>query len=258
MNSRLLWLAGGFSVLLTACTSIPYEIRERAETHRQLGEMQLARHEIELAMREYKNSLELNNKDPETHFGLSEAYRRKGALKLAEHHLKQTLRLDPENVDARLNLGVVYLQMELWQDAIQVNTTLIKDPTFYRPGRALVNRGWAHYKSGNAELAQRDYGEALKQGGASLYAHMNLGILHYSRGETVDAVNEFESVVELLRGRPSEVFGAREAEARFRLAQAHVKLGHHAEAIEHLEVAKERGGKGQWGRKSGEYLAVLR
>ncbi len=258
MNSRLLWLAAGFAVLLTGCASIPYEVRERAEMHRQLGEIKLARHEIELAMRDYKTSLELNNKDPETHFGLSEAYRRKGALELAEHHLKQTLRLDPENVDARLNLGVVYLQMERWQDAIRVNTTLIKDPTFYRPGRALVNRGWAHYKSGNAELAQRDYGEALKQGGAKLYAHMNLGILHYSRGETVDAVKEFERVVELLRGRPSEMFGASEAEARFRLAQAHVKLGHHAEAIEQLEVAKERGGEGQWGRKSGEYLAVLR
>ena len=109
---------------------------------------------------------------------------------------------------------------------------------------------WIHYLP--------DYGEALKQGGASLYAHMNLGILYYSRGETVDAVNEFERVVELLRDRSPEMFGASEAEARFRLAQAHVKLGHHAEAIEQLEVAEKRGGEGQWGRKSGEYLAVLR
>ncbi len=258
MNSRWLWLAGGFAVLLTGCATTSYEVRERAETHRQLGEMQLARNQVELAIREYKTSLELYKKDPETHFGVSEAYRRKGLFDLAEHHLRQTLRLDPANVDARLNLGVVYLQMERWQDAIKVNSALIKDPTFYRPGRALVNRGWAHYKSGNAELAQRDYGEALKQGGASLYAQMNLGILYYGRGETVDAVNEFERVVELLRDRSPEMFGASEAEARFRLAQAHVKLGHHAEAIEQLEVAEKRGGEGQWGRKSGEYLAVLR
>ncbi len=258
MNSRWLWLAGGFAVLLVACATTSPKLRERAETHRQLGEIKLARNQVELAIREYKTSLELYKNDPETHFGVSEAYRRKGVFDLAEHHLHQALRLDPENVDARLNLGVVYLQMERWQDAIKVNSALIKDPTFYRPGRALVNRGWAHYKSGNAELAQRDYGEALKQGGASLYAHMNLGILYYSRGETVDAVNEFERVVELLRDRSPEMFGASEAEARFRLAQAHVKLGHHAEAIEQLEVAEKRGGEGQWGRKSGEYLAVLR
>ncbi|MCZ6712902.1 MAG: tetratricopeptide repeat protein [Deltaproteobacteria bacterium] len=258
MHSRLLWLAGGFAVLLTACATASHEDRVRAETHRQLGEIKLARHEVELAIREYRNALKLYQKDPETHFGVSEAYRRKGVFDLAEHHLQQTLRLDPANVDARLNLGVVYLQMERWQDAIRVNSTLIKDPTFYRPGRALVNRGWAHYKSGNAELAQRDYSEALKQGGARVYAHMNLGILYYSRGETVDAVNEFERVVELLQGRQPEMFGASEAEARFRLAQAHVKLGHHEKAIEHLKLAEERGGKGQWGRKSGEYLAVLR
>ena len=95
-------------------------------------------------------------------------------------------------------------------------------------------------------------------GCAGLHVHMNLGILYYGRGETVDAVTQFEQVLEILEGRPPQVFGASEAEARFRLAQAHVRLGHHAEAIEHLRVAEERGGKGKWGRKSREYLAVLR
>ena len=255
---RLRLLACGIAVSLAGCaTPVSFAVRERAETHRQLAEMQIGRHEVELAIREYKRSLKINDKDPETHFGISEAYRRKGVLDLAEHHLLKTLRLDPENVDARLNLGVVYLQLERWQDAIRVNSALIEDPTFFRPARALVNRGWAHYKSGNAERAQRDYSEALKQGGAGLHARMNLGILYYSRGETVDAVTQFEQVLELVEGRP-QLFGTSEAEARFRLAQAHVKLGHHAEAIEHLRVVEERGGKGKWGRKSREYLAVLR
>ncbi len=259
MSLRLRLLACGLAVLLAGCaTPVSFAVRERAETHRQLAEIKLGRHEVELSIRQYKKSLEIHDKDPEAHFGISEAYRRKGVLDLAEHHLLETLRLDPENVDARLNLGVVYLQLERWQDAIRVNSALMEDPTFFRPARALVNRGWAHYKSGNAELAQRDYSEALKQGGAGLYAHMNLGILYYGRGETVDAVTQFEQVLEILEGRPPQVFGASEAEARFRLAQAHVRLGHHAEAIEHLRVVEERGGKGKWGRKSREYLAVLR
>ncbi len=48
-----------------------------------------------------------------------------------------------------------------------------------------------------------------------------------------------------------------EIEARFRLAQAHIKLGQLSRAIQHLRVAADRGGKGEWGRKSKEYLQLL-
>jgi len=251
-------LACGLAVGLAACTTVSPQLRDRAETHRQVAEMRLGRGEVEQAMREYKTSIELYAEDSEAHFGLSEAYRRKGALVLAEQHLLETLRLDPENVDARLNLGVVYLQMERWEDAIRVDSLLIQDPLFFRPARALVNRGWAHYKSGNTALAEKDYREALERGGASLYARMNLGILYYGRGETVEAVREFEHVLGMLQDRPPGLFGASEAEARFRLAQAYVKLGQHSAAIEHLERAERRGAEGKWGRMSREYLEVLR
>jgi tetratricopeptide (TPR) repeat protein len=243
--------------VLAACATVSEERVNRAEAHRQLAELRLAKREIELAMREYQKSIELYNRDPEAHFGLSQTYRLKGMLDLAERHLLETLRLDPKHQEARLNLGAVYLEWERWEDAIRENDILIEDPTFLGRARALVNRGWAHYKSGNAEQAERDFRNALTEGGFNDYAHMNLGILYYSRGEVVESIRELQQVLEILGRRPPQVFGASEAEARFWLARAYVKLGQRQEAIEHLKIAAERGGEGKWGRKSREYLAVL-
>ena len=257
MHLRVRCLAWGLVLVLAACATVSEERLNRAEAHRQLAELRLAKRELELAMREYQKSIELYDKDPEAHFGLSQTYRLKGILDLAEHHLRETLRLDPRHQEARLNLGAVYLERERWEDAIRENDILIEDPTLLGRARALVNRGWAHYKSGNAEQAERDFRDALSEGGFNDYAHMNLGILYYSRGEVVEAIHEFEQVLEILERRPPKVFGASEAEARFWLARAHVKLGQRQEAIEHLRIAAERGGEGRWGRKSREYLAVL-
>jgi tetratricopeptide (TPR) repeat protein len=242
---------------LAACATVSEERLSRAEAHRQLAELRLAKRELELAMREYQKSIELYNRDPEAHFGLSQTYRLKGMLDLAERHLLEALRLDPKHQEARLNLGAVYLEWERWEDAIRENDMLIEDPTFLGRARALVNRGWAHYKSGNAEQAERDFRSALSEGGFNDYAHMNLGILYYSRGEVVESIRELQQVLEILGRRPPQAFGASEAEARFWLARAYVKLGQRQEAIEHLKIAAERGGEGKWGRKSREYLAVL-
>lgn len=256
--SRIRWcLACGLAALLAGCITVSEATRGQAEAHRQLAEVRLGKNQVELAIGDYKKSIELYDEDPEAHFGLSEAYRRKGFFDLAEQQLFKTLRVDPSFLDARLNLGVIYLQQERWQEAIQQNDILITEATFLRPARALVNRGWAHYKSENTEQAERDFRRALKEGGANHYAHMNLGILYYGQGELVAAIQEFDQVLEILELRPVELYGASEAEARFRIAQAYVRLGQRVEAIEHLKVALERGGKGKWGRKSKDYLAVL-
>jgi tetratricopeptide (TPR) repeat protein len=244
-------------VLLTACATVDEGALRRAETHRQLAVVKLQQQEIELAIREYQASLDLYDGDPEAHFGLSEAYRRKGAYEQARHHLLRTLALDPQNLEARLNLGVVYLHQGLYAEAIRENELLIQDPTFLRPERALVNRGWAHYKSGNLEAAVEDFRAAVEADGNNYHAHLNLGIVFYDRGDLVEAVREFNQVLEIVDLRPASIVGATRAQARFRLAQAYVKLGRHGQAVEQLKAATKEGNQGEWARKSREYLAVL-
>ncbi len=248
-------LAGCLS--LGACATSPPDYSVRADMQRRLGDIKLAKGHYELAIREYRRSLELYPGDPETYFGLADAYRRKGLFRDAEKQLREVLRLDPGHQEARLNLGAVLLLQERWSEAIAENQALLDDPTFIRPSRALVNLGWGHYKTGNLAAAKSAFVEALGTDAGNLEAHLDLGIVLYRLGEVVEAIRYFQRAVDIAESRQVRSSSGSEAEARFRMAQAHVKLGQLERAIEHLRVAAERGGSGEWGRKSKEYLQLL-
>lgn len=245
------------ALLLAACATVDPQVVARADMQRRLGDIKLSKGQYEVAIREYRRSLETWPDDAETWFGLAEAYRRKGLLADAEAALREALRLDPTHQDARLNLGAVLLQQERWIEAVTVTQELLDDPTFIRPSRALVNLGWGHYKAGNLEQARQAFADALAEDPASLHANLDLGILLYDQGEVVEAIRYFMRAVELAQNRPAGSGAGVEAEARFRMAQAHVKLGQLQRAIENLRVAAERRGGGEWAEKSREYLQVL-
>ncbi len=250
---RFTFVFGVACLAFSGCATRRPDTSLRADMQRRLGDIKLSKGQYELAIREYRRSLELNSQDPETYFGLAEAYRVKGLYGDAEAQLREALRLDPGHQEARLNLGVVLLHQENWAEAIVENQKLIDDATFIRPSRAFVNLGWARYRSGNLLLAKDAFVEALGQDGLNLEAHLDLGIVLYELGDLVEAIRHFQRAVKMAQGRAPTI----EVEARFRMAQAHVKLGQLSRAIEHLRVAADRGGKGEWGRKSKEYLQVL-
>ena len=244
---------------MSACATGPtlLDLR-RAQTHRDLADLKLHKGETNFAVREYRAALELNPEDAEAYFGLGEAFRRRSEFVEAERHFKRAFKIDPGHQDAMFNLGAVYIQQERYADAIEINTRLADDPTFLRPARALVNRGWAHYKSGDLERAREDLEEALAGNGAGSHSHLNLGIVLYAQGNTLDAMLQFERVLQLIEERPRQTYGGLAAQTHFHLAKAHVKLGQRAKAIEQFRLASEQGGKGEWAEKSRAYLSVLR
>jgi len=259
MNKSTTLLAALFMLAaLSGCTTAasPRSIG-LADSHRDLAEANLAKGEAELAIKEYQTAISLNPDDAESHYGLAEAYRRKAMLQDTERELRETLRLDPEHHEARLSLGVTFLQMQRWSDAAAEFERLANTPTFVRPTRALVNLGWAHYKSGDLERAKTDFERALKQDRSNYIAHLDLGIVYYDQGELVESVSHFEECVKILAERPVKVYGPVEAEARFRVAQAYVRLGKRDRAVDSLRVAVDRGGESEWVAKSTDYLKVL-
>lgn len=256
--SSFRWMAAAVALALaSACnTPGPREVA-LADTKRDYADVKLSQGEPEMAIKEYQAALELNPNDVETHYGLAEAYRRKGMLPDTERELREVLRLQPDHHEARLSLGVAYLQMERWSDAAAEFQRLAEDPTFIRPTRALVNLGWAHYKSGDLEGAKADFERALRADPSNYVAHLDLGIVFYDKGELVEAIRHFEEAVKIVAERPVKVYGPAEAEARYRTAQAYLRLGQRERAVDTLRVAVERGGESEWGRKSTDYLKVL-
>jgi type IV pilus assembly protein PilF len=258
MQRSFITLISIAAIALSACASGLTPLQQRqAQTHRDLADLKLQQGELGFAIRQYQAVLELDPKNAEAHFGLGEAYRRRGMLTDAERHFKRANRIDRLHDDALFNLGVVYIQQERWEDAIELNTQLSEEPTFLRPERALVNRGWALYKSGDLAGAKSDFQEVLAGNSADFHSHLNLGIVLYDQGETLQAMVHFERVLQLIDRRPTSAAGGLGAQARFHLAQAHVKLGQRDKAIRELERASQQGGSGEWATKSRAYLTVL-
>ena len=261
-SSKTLWmplLALGLvvgTIGTAGCSSGLTSLQMRqVRTHRDLADLKLSKGETNFAIRQYRAALEINPRDAESEFGLGEAFRRRGDLDSAASHFTLAFKIDPDHQDAIFNLGVVYIQQERWDDAIALNTGLADDPTFLRPERALVNRGWALYKSGQLEGAKQDFEEALAGNRADSHSHLNLGIVLYEQGDLVNAVLHFETTLRLIERRRNTLNGLA-AQTRFHLAQAHVKLGQRAKAIKQLQLASQ-GGNGEWAEKSREYLTVL-
>jgi len=258
MLIRNVLVAGLSLALFSACATIDDHDLKMSDSHRKLAESKVSKGENEAAIKEYLNALGYFPNDPETHFGIAEAYKRKGLYDEAEKHLERALDGDPDHDEARLNLGVVYMLQERWPDAIELFTALAETPSFIRPTRALVNLGWAHYNVGEFDEAKAAFVRALRSDRNNYVARLDLGIVLYEAGQLAEAVGQCNKAAEILETRPREAFGPVEAEVRFRAAQAQIKLGQRTRALEQLRIASERGGKGEWGRKSREYLEVLR
>jgi len=253
-----LWLAGalGCAALLGEAALSEKDV-SRAATHRDRGSLKLREGQVELAIREYQRSIELNPYDAEAHFGFGEALRLKGRLDEAQAQFLRALRLQPQHHDARINLTVVHLEREEWDRAIAESDRLLDDPTFLNPARAYVNRGWARFSAGDAAGAEADFREALQVDSAIYQAHLNLGIVLYARGEIPESLQSFQRVVDILERYGAQAPSGAEAEVRFRIAQARVKLGQREEAVTELRRAVERGGGSRWEAKAREYLSVL-
>jgi tetratricopeptide (TPR) repeat protein len=229
----------------------------RAATYRSRGALLLREGKVEMAIREYMNSIEINPYDAEAHFGYGEALRVKGLMPDAERELKRAIDLDHTHHDARLNLCGLYLAEQRWKDAVAQADILLADPTFLNPARAHVNRAWAFYSEGDLTKAEEGLKRALVIDSSMYQAHLNLGIVLYERGETLEAMKTFDRALQILEKQGKRAPGRAEAEARFRMAQAYVKLGQREKAMEQLRRAAGQENAAPWSEKAKEYLAML-
>lgn len=226
--------------------------QEKATAQRNLGIDHMVNGRVAFGLRELLHAVSLHEEDALTHLWLGQAYLLKGKLDDALHHAKRAVELDPEHHEARLNLTVIYIQVEQYGNAVATADVLIDDPTFSSPWRALTNRGWALLKQNQLVLARQSLEEALEYRPKYWPALLNLGILEQAEGDPVASLRYLQGVIDL------ELGSGPAAEANYRMAEAYVSLGHRERALAHLETAIELSPHGRWGRQAREYLAVLR
>jgi len=237
----------------TAADRSEAELRaKQANSHFELGVDHLENGRYANGLRELLVAETLQPKNPRIHAALAEAYMRKGKVVEAETHLVRALEIDPKYHDARLNLSGLFLMIGRYQEASVQAQILVDDATFPGVWRAYTNRGIAEMHLGNSAAAREQLDLAIEYSKNYWPALLSLGILEQKEGRLADAIAYFRKTLEQKSAPRAR------AEANYRMAEIYVSLGKRDEAVDHLMAAVAQTPEGEWGRKSEEYLKILR
>jgi tetratricopeptide (TPR) repeat protein len=225
---------------------------KKAESHRRLGMDHWINGRPERALRELMLSDRLNPRHPDTLYGLARVYLFKNKQEEGEQLLLQAVEINPEFHVARLDLSTLYIRQDRWQESIVQSQMLLDDPTFPAPWAAHSNHGFAAFQLGR-EAEAREHLEIAREYNATYWpALLNLAILESQEGHRLEAVELFNRALELDLG-PSAG-----AETHYRLAEVYVSLGKRKRAMGHLRTAVTKAPNDEWGKKSEDYLKILR
>jgi len=205
-----------------------------------------------LALQALLDAESLDPKNARIHVALAEAYMHRGRVDDAEKHLLRALDIYPLYHDARLNLSALYLMSGRFSEAAMHSRLLVDDATFPATWRALTNLGVAEIGLGNLVEARKNLQLAYEYNRAYWPALLSLGTLAKREGRMREAIEYFEQA---LAQQPTP--NAR-AEVNYRLAEVYVSLGKRERAVSYLRTAVAQSPDGEWGRKSEEYLKILR
>jgi tetratricopeptide (TPR) repeat protein len=151
----------GLAVLLAAPLGCGDDASRLAE-HMTRGEASLEAEKPNEAAIEFKNALQIDPNHAPAHFGLAKAYLAQRDVRKAYWELSETVRLDPENIDARLALGQFLLlggEDEFNQAVEQAAAILERQPERWE---AFVIRASALESLKRLDEARADYEKAVE------------------------------------------------------------------------------------------------
>lgn len=234
-------------LVATACTA-SVEKQRQADAFRELGLSYLHEGNTPGAIDMLTQARDLNPKDARVHHELGLAYFARELYPEAEASMLRALELDPDLSEARLNLASLYIASGRYEEAATYLRQAIADPLYRRPHRAYNNLGWAYYKTGQLEEAERAYKKALSLAPGFCQAHFNLAVLKDETGDVVAATRHYGKAVELC---------PRDARFLLEYAAILVRQGRDDEALPYLERVSEADPDGELGDRAREYLQVV-
>jgi Tfp pilus assembly protein PilF len=183
------------SLLCCAC-ALAEASRKEGIYHYQMGVSYFNEGNMTSALTELTKAEEYDSSNPELYNYLGMAYYSKKKLEMAEKKYLAALSINPNHCDARNNLGVVYMDMQRWDDAI-AQFRQVSEDIFYQ------NQVAAHINLGLAYMGKGDYPKALStlRGVVADYprdprGRMNLGRVYSSLEKYDLAINEYKRAVE--------------------------------------------------------------
>ena len=164
---------------------------------------------------EAEQAVQATPSEKKAHFKLGTVLARAQLLAPAEIAFQQAIALDSQYTDAHANLGVVYYQMGRLSDALgEYDAALAASPNdadvHHNKGAVYVQQALQTSPPNEALLDQglREFQLALELDPGLPQAHFSLGVIYNMRGQSQEAIAEFQRFLELDDGSDPEATAA--------------------------------------------------
>ncbi|MDE0634614.1 MAG: tetratricopeptide repeat protein [Candidatus Poribacteria bacterium] len=171
------------------------EQKLRAESEFQHGNTLLILEQLDMAIRAYSLSIELDPNHATAYNNRGAAYGIKGEYDKAIRDCAKAIELKPDSVDAYNNRGAAYSNRGEHDKAIRdYNKALEFEPD---NANAYQNRGNAFSRKHNYDLAIRDYNKAIHFNSNDARTYNNRGVAYFYKGEVDRALEDYTKAIEL-------------------------------------------------------------
>ena len=185
------------SFVLTGCGTNKVQLREEAKIHYDLGSVYFREGKTVPALKELMQAVEKDPGNAAYRNLLGLTYDSKKLFTKAEEEYLAAIKLDPKLSGAHINLGVVYLRQNRWDEAIKEFDSGLSNVLYATPEIAYTNMGWAYYSKGDYETAIRAFKRAIESNPRYVSAYYNQGLAYLNVNKNRKAVKAFTKAIEI-------------------------------------------------------------
>lgn len=234
--------------MCTGCAALEAS-KKKASYHYQMGLSHLGEGNYTRALIDFTEAEKITPDDPQLLNYLGQVYYLKKRYDLAEPKYLKAIALLPSFSEARNNLGVNYLEMQRWDDAI-AQLTIVTDDIFYtNHDNASMNLALAYLGKGDFTKALSILRPVISRNPRNPVARMYLGRVYFADDKVGLAIEEFRKSIDLNKDY---------AKAHYNLALAYLKTREIAAAKTEFSEVIRIDPDGEFGQLSKEYLDILK
>jgi serine/threonine protein kinase len=150
---------------------------------------------VEEGIKQYKEGLKINPRNPAAHYNLGNALAQKGRLREAAAEYRKAIAIAPNLTAAHFNLAMALLRSGEIDAAISEYREAIRTkPSF---AEAYVNLGVAYHKKGEVDQALKAYRQAVRINPRHAEAHHKIGMTFFMKGLLDEAINAYRDALRI-------------------------------------------------------------
>jgi Tfp pilus assembly protein PilF len=234
--------------LISAC-AINETDRKQASYHYQMGLSFLGENNITSALIELTEAEKLKPEDPLLLNSLGLAYYKKNKYDLAEQKYLKAISLKQNYSEAKNNLGLNYMAMKRWDDALLQFKQVTEDIFYADQETATINMARALYYKGDLDKALTILRSVVASNPRNPVARLDLGRVYFADGKTDLAVEQYKKSIALQTNY---------ANAYYHLGLASMKRKDTAAAVSAFSEVLRIAPDSEIGQLSREHLEILK